>query len=269
MPDDPDKPVLLMRCANEFEAELRASTIRSAGIDVRVVRGAASTINLGPVFGAPFELYVRSDDLDRARDALRYGVESEAPGVDEPGEGSSDDSGVAPDGPVSGGVAFVVGMAIGVFTLFIPYSTAMVLKTPMSGPERAVMGALWVMFFGMLASVLRDRFPITSRPPRSEHDDGVTRTHFRDTTLALVCWFIMGMGIFGPSTFFFIGIVLLPIMNALKHRLIQWGASGSAGLVDAAFLLGWSVLCGYWTVKYARRRQLERKRAREAPRLVR
>lgn len=270
MPDDPDKPVLILRCATEFEAELRASTLRAAEVEVRVVRGAASTINLGPVFGSPYELYVRSDDLDRAHEALRYGAPASGSTEDDDESDAPDQEAPAEvDGPVGGGVAFVVGMAFGLFTLFAPYTAAIVLNAPLSGPERTIMGALWVLFFGMLASVLRERFPIASRAPRSEHDDGLTRTHFRDTSLALVCWFIMGMGIFGPSTFFFVGIVLLPIMNALKQRLVQWGATGSAGLVDAAFLLGWSILCGYWTLKYARERQLARKRAREAPRLAR
>lgn len=269
MPEDPDKPVLLMRCANEFEAELRASTIRAAGVEVRVVRGAASTINLGPVFGAPYELYVRSADVDRARDALRFGVPAdESIGDDDEDAAPETEDRATPDGPVGGGVAFVVGMAFGLFTLFVPYTAAIMLNAPLSGPERAVMSALWVVFFGMLATVLRGRFPITSRTPREEHDDGVTRTHFRDSTLALVCWFVMGTGIFGPSTFFFVGVLLLPIMTALKQRLVQWGAPGSAGLVDATFLLGWSVLCGYWTLKYARQRQLARKRARETPRLA-
>ena len=269
MPDDAEKPVLLLRCATEFEAELRASTLRAAEIEVRVVRGAASTINLGPAFGSPYEVYVRSEDVDRARDALRFGAPADESIGDDDDEGSDEDDLATPDGPVGGGVAFVIGMAFGLFTLFVPYTAAIMLKAPFSGPERAVMSALWVVFFGMLATVLRERFPIASRTPRSERDDGLMRTHFRDSRLALVCWFIMGMGIFGPSTFFFVGVLLLPIMNALKQRLVQWGATGSAGLVDAAFLLVWSVLCGYWTLKHARQRQLARKRARESPRLAR
>jgi len=276
MHDDPDKPTLLLRCATEFEAELRASALRAANIECRVIRGVASAVNLGPVFGPAYEIYVREDDLRRAQEALRYiATGGPAPSDDEDRDGEPAEEESPATNPTGErdvptlGMAFVVGLAFGVFTLFVPYTAAVILKAPLGGPERNIIGALWVLFFGMIAAALRERFPFTASSPKSERDDGVTRTHFRDTRLALVCWFLLGAGFFGPSTFFFIGVLLLPIVGGLKNAVIHAGATPQlAAMLDGAVILAWCLLCGFWTVRYAMKRRRDRRIAAAAPRLA-
>lgn len=134
------------------------------------------------------------------------------------------------------------------------------ITAPLSRSERTVLCALWVLFFGMTAYALRDRLPVGGGTVARERDDGVDRRHFRDSRVALIGWFLLGAGFFGPSTFFFVGVLLLPVINTLSRY------TSMAGPV----LMGaWCVLCGFWTARHAQRRQRTRAAARRAPTLAR
>ncbi|MGP1273672.1 MAG: hypothetical protein ACTS22_10100 [Phycisphaerales bacterium] len=250
---------MLLRCATEFEAELRASTVRAAGVNARVIQAVSATINLGAAMGTPYEVYVRAGDLHLAREALAaaasgHSIQSDAP------ESEYAEPAVSEPIALGGGPAFAIGMAVGLLTVFIPYTLALLLKAPLSAAERNIFGILWVVFFGMVAYTLRERFPIASRGEEQEHDDGVTRTHFRDSRIALAGWFLLGAGFLGPASFFFVGLLLLPLMQALATHTT---------LAQPIVFYAWCVFCGIVTANQARKRRNARREARSAPRLAR
>ncbi len=269
MDDDPNKPVLLLSCANEFEAEIRASTLRAAGIEVRTVTAAASTLwHIGPATGYPYHVFVRSADVERAREILAENADAARRGMMDFEDQQADaaESGGGPldvrrePEPLAGSTAFILGLALGLLTLFIPMTLSALLNAPFSRPERAVFGVLWVLFFGMVAFVLRERFPVAARGEVVERDDGLTRTHFRDSRIALFGWFALGAAVFGPATFFFVGILLLPVINALRAQ---------TAAADAIVITAWCLLCGFLTARHALGRQRARREARNAPRIAR
>jgi hypothetical protein len=267
--DDPNKPVLLLSCANEFEAELRASALRAEGIEVRTVTAAASALwHIGPATGYPYHVFVRSADVERARAVISENADAARRGMMDFKDQQADD---AESGnaslevrremePLSGATAFILGLAMGLLTVFIPITLSALVNAPFSRPERAIFGALWVLFFGMVAYVLRERFPVSARGEVAERDDGVTRTHFRDSRLALVGWFVLGAAFFGPTTFFFIGILLLPVINLLRAH---------TAAADAIVITAWCLLCGILTVRHALGRQRARREERDTPKLAR
>lgn len=268
MSDDPNRPVLLLRCGNEFEAELRASVIRGAGIEVRAVTAAASTLwHMGPALGYPYDVYVRAADVERAKEALRAAAQAGRSGevefeeVGEPGDAAQRElmnQPAPPEPPESlGGLtAFVLGLAAGLLTVFVPIVLAAVLKAPLSRPERTVLCALWVLFFGMAAYALRERLPGgLPAPPADERDDGTVRRHFRDSRIVLFGWFALGFAVFGPATFFFVGVLLMPVMQTLR----AWTPAA-----DVIVSTAWFALCGFWTARFAWRRQRARIEARRA-----
>lgn len=267
MDDDPDKPVLLLSCANEFEAELRASTLRAEGIEVRTVTAAASTLwHIGPATGYPYHVFVRSADVERAREILAENADAVRRGMVDFDDQQADDSGARSldvrrePAPLAGSTAFIVGLAAGLLTLFFPITLAALLSAPFSRAEQTVFGSLWVLFFGMIAYVFRDRFPVSAHDETTARDDGVTRTHFRDSRIALFGWFALGATVFGPATFFFIGIVLLPVINLLRAQ---------TAAADAIVTTAWCLFCGFLTAKHAYARQRARREARNAPRPAR
>jgi hypothetical protein len=269
MDDEPDKPVLLLSCASEFEAELRASTLRAAGIEVRTVTVAAGAPwRTGPATGYPYHVVVRSADVERARaildesaDAVRRGTmdfEDQHADDAESGRGAGDFR--SEQEPLRGATAFILGLAAGLLTLFIPITLSALLSAPFSRSEQTVFGALWVLFFGMVAFVLRDRFPVSARGEVPERDDRVARTHFSDSRLALVGWFALGAAIIGPITFLFIGILLLPVINLLGARTFT---------AVVIVVTAWCLLCGFLTARHALGRQRARREELDAPRLAR
>lgn len=269
MDDDPDKPVLLLSCANEFEAELRASTLRAAGVEVRTVTAAASALwHIGPATGYPYHVFVRSADVERAKAILTENADAARRGMmdfeDQQADAAEADRGSLEarreQEPLSGATAFILGLAAGLLTLFIPITLSALLSAPFSRSEQTVFGALWVLFFGMVAYVLRERFPVSARDELTERDDGVTRTHFRDSRIGLLGWFVLGTALFGPITFLFIGILLLPVINLLGARTFT-----AVVIVFTA----WCLLCGFFTARHALGRQRARREERNAPRLAR
>ncbi len=269
MDDDPNKPVLLLSCANEFEAELRASTLRAAGIEVRTVTAAASTLwHIGPATGYPYHVFVRSADVEQAREILSENADAARRGMMDFEDHQADaaESGGGPldvhrePEPLAGSTAFILGLALGLLTVFIPVTLSALVNAPFSRSEQTVFGALWVLFFGMVAYVLRERFPISARGEVAERADGVDEAQFRDSRLALVAWFALGAVFFGPITFLFIGILLLPVINLLPAQTIA-----AAIIVVTA----WCLLCGFLTARHALGRQRARREERNAPRIVR
>lgn len=269
MDDDPNKPVLLLSCASEFEANLRASTLRAEGIEVRTLTAAASTPSrIGPATGHPHHVFVRSSDVERAQAILDENADASQRGMMDFEDQQADtaESGHASievrreQEPLSGATAFILGLALGLLTVFIPITLSTLVNAPFSRPERTIFGALWVLFFGMVAFVLRERFPVSARGEVAESDDGVHRATFRDSRLALVGWFALGAAFFGIITFIFIGILLLPVINLLPAQSIA---------AQVAVITVWCLLCGFFTARHALGRQRARREERDAPKLAR
>jgi hypothetical protein len=269
MDDDPNKPVLLTSCASEFEAELRASTLRAAGIEVRTVTAAAKTHwRFGPETGYPHHVFVRSADAQRAQAILHENADAAKRGMMDFEDQQADDAesgNASPEArrelqPLGGATAFILGLAVGLLTVFIPITLSALVNAPFSRPERVIFGALWVLFFGMVAFVLRERFPVSARGEAIEDDDRLIRPRFRDSPIALVVWFVTGAAVFGPGSFLFVGILLIPMINALRTQ------------TDAAFAIVitlWCLLCGFLTTRLALSRQRARREERNAPKLAR
>lgn len=169
-PDDPNQPVLFARCANEFEAELKASILRAAGIEVRTVTAAAGAMRgVGPMFGAAYEVYVRGVDVDAAHAAIR--AAKEAGGQADWAEGGEDDAvagviGVEEGSParragrgLSAPSAFALGALAGMLTSPAPIVAAALLGAPLGRPEMTVLLTLWVITGAFLAYNIRERLP--------------------------------------------------------------------------------------------------------------
>lgn len=179
-PDDPNQPVLFARCANEFEAELKASVLRAAGIEVRTVTAAAGAMRgVGPMFGAAYEVYVRGVDVEAAHAALRAAKEAgvQAEWADDP-EGVAGVIGVEGNDPgrragrgLSAPSAFALGALVGMLTSPAPIVAAALLGAPLGRPEMTVMLTLWVITCAFLAYNIRERLPA----PRPAEDADADR----------------------------------------------------------------------------------------------
>lgn len=265
--DDPNDPVLLARCANEFEAELKASVVRAAGIEVRTVTTAASTLwHIGPALGYPYDVFVKRGDLERAKAALDEAaasgraadwreVAAQADVGDPVGSSDDDDDGVFTRPRRRGlpaPIAFAMGAVGGLLTSPVPVVIASLIGAPMGRPEMTVMVSLWVFSWSFLAYNIRERLPAPVDVAEAPERGRERRGHFRDSRLALAGWFLLGAAFFGPVTAFLPALALMPLTSRVRPAFPA---------IDAYMLAAWSVGIGVFVARQAWRAQRKRRAA--------
>lgn len=258
--NDPDDPVLLARCANEFEAELKASVVRAAGIEVRTVTAAASALwHIGPAIGYPYDVFVKRGDLDRAKAALDEAiaagkaadwreVAAQADAADP--AALDDDEDFTRRRGLPAPMAFAMGAVGGLLTSPVPVVIASLIGAPLGRPEMTVMVSLWVVTWSFLAYNVRERLPApvhVEPTPGPVHD---RRAHFRDSPVALAGWFLLGAAFFGPLTAFVPALALMPLTSRVRP---------SVPAIDAYMLFAWSVGIGLFVARQAWRGQRKRR----------